>query len=420
MKQFFFLIILFCVGMGFYMMNSYESLRCDDLIYQYYWLSERTSVDINNRIDDIYEAFYSQINHYFVMNGRFVVHFLVSCFCGFWGRPLFSFLNTIVYIFFLVGCVKLLNLHSINKSATAIAIIWLGLPIQYILWYSVAFAINYLWVSTALLYFFLLFRSLVFSDSRNSTIQVVGMFLFCFFLGSLHEGFSLPLCGALFVYILVNRKTMNKFLIMSMIGLCLGTALVVFAPGTLGRGKGSLSDLNIHDLLLMKLDVLRYSKRLYLFFFLIIIYSITNKKDMIRFMKDYQLLIYFVVIDFVFVLAVPHHSQRIEFPLELVSLLMSIRLLLNTDWFRRFRREISLLLLAIMFIHVSFTVYYAKVTSNEYERMLQTYMSSPDGKTNYDEIVIPTCFSSYVHRLDEGVERDFISFVYKKEMCLNK
>ena len=141
---------------------------------------------------------------------------------------------------------------------------------------------------------------------------------------------------------------------------------------------------------------------------------------MIRFMKDYQLLIYFVVIDFVFVLAVPHHSQRIEFPLELVSLLMSIRLLLNTDWFRRFRREISLLLLAIMFIHVSFTVYYAKVTSNEYERMLQTYMSSPDGKTNYDEIVIPTCFSSYVHRLDEGVERDFISFVYKKEMCLNK
>ena len=205
-----------------------------------------------------------------------------------------------------------------------------------------------------------------------------------------------------------------------MIGLCIGTAFVVFAPGTLGRGTGALSNMNIHDLLLMKLDVFRYSKRLYLCIILIIICYIVNKKELMRFMKDNQLLFYFVAIEFAFVLVVPHYSQRIEFPLELVSLLMSISLLLNTDLFSRYRRQIGLLLSATMFIHVSFTVYYAKVTSNEYDRMLKAYLSSPVGKTSYEDIVIPKCFSSYVHRLDEGVERDFISFVYKKEMYLNK
>lgn len=425
MKRIIFFSSFFFLVVAFYLMNYFEPLRCDDLIYQFYWLNEgtidlREPIDLTNRIDDMSEAFCSQINHYYVMNGRFVNHFFVSCFCGFLGRPLFSIFNAVIYALFIWGCVKLLNFNCSLKSTSAIAIIWLGLPIQYILWYSVAFAINYLWVSTALIYFFLLFRSLVLTDCKYTIFQIVGIFLFCFILGSLHEGFSLPLSGAMFVYILVNRKIMNKYVIISMIGLCLGTAFVVLAPGTLGRGAGSLSYVNIHDLILMKIDVFKYSKRLYLFVVLIIIYSIANKKYLMRFMKDNQLLIYFVAIEFAFVLAVPHYSQRIEFPLELVSLLMSISLLLNTDMFSKYKRQICSVLLAIMFIHASFTVYYAKVTSNEYERMLMGYLSSSDGKTSYEDIDIPKCFSSYVYRLDEGVERDYISFVYKKEMYLNK
>ena len=425
MKRILFFSLLFFIVLAFYLMNYYEPLRCDDLIYQYYWLNERTTgllepIDLNNRIDDICEAFGSQINHYSVMNGRFLIHFLVSCFCGFIGRPLFSIFNAVIYALFLLGCAKLLNFDSTIKSTAAIAIIWLGLPIQYILWYSVAFAINYLWVSTALIYFFILFKGLVTSDSINSKQQTIGMFIFSFVLGTLHEGFSLPLCGAIMVYLFVNRKAINKSILALTIGLCIGTALVVFAPGTLGRGAGSLSNLNISEILLMKLDVFRYSKRLYIFVILIIICYFFNRKETISFLRTNQLLIYFVTIDFAFVLAVPHYSQRIEFPLELVSLLMSINLLLNTDIFIRYRKQICSLLFVITVIHVSFTVYYAKVTSNEYKRMLMDYLSSSDGKTKYDDIVIPKFFNSYVHRLDEGVERDFISFVHKKKMYLNK
>lgn len=52
--------------------------------------------------------------------------------------------------------------------------------------------------------------------------------------------------------------------------------------------------------------------------------------------------------------------------------------------------------------------------------MLNKYLESSDGVTHYCGFEIPKLCGSYVQRLDDGVERDFISFVYKKEMRLEK
>lgn len=425
MKRTFLYFIILFVGVAFYMMNSYEPLRCDDLIYQYYWLNERTielqePVDLSNRIDDFLEAFNSQKNHYVVMNGRFVVHFIVSCFCGFLGRPLFSVLNAIIYVLFFVGCVKLLNFNSIANSTTAIAIIWLGLPIQYILWYSVAFAVNYLWVSTAFIYFFILLKSILKFDSCKSLYSFVGLFLFGLVFGAMHEGFSLPLSCAIFCFIVINRNMVNRKLLFLALGLWIGTAFVVLAPGTIGRGSGSLSGVNVGDFIFMKLDVLRYSKRLYLLLLLLIVCFFLNKNRCCSFVKQNQVAILFIVIDFCFVLAIPHYSQRIEFPLELLSLLLSIDLVLNSKFINKYKMYLCIFSIMLLFAHVPQTVYYAKMTSKEYLKMMNMYLLSPNGTTHYDDIVIPKLFSSYVHRLEDGVERNFISFVYKKEMHLEK
>lgn len=425
MKRSFFYFIMLLVGVAFYMMNSYEPLRCDDLIYQYYWLNERTielqePIDLNNRIDDFFEAYNSQKNHYVVMNGRFVVHLIVSCFCGFLGRPLFSALNAIVYILFLAGCIKLLNFDSIINSTTAIAIIWLGLPIQYILWYSVAFAVNYLWVSTAFIYFFILLKSTLKDDSSKSLFSIVGSFLFGLVFGAMHEGFSLPLSCALFCFIVINRKIINRNLLLLAFGLWIGTSFVVFAPGTIGRGSGSLSSINVGDFIFLKLDVLRYSKRMYLLGLLIIVCFFLNRNRFGCFVKQNQVALLFIIFDFCFVLAIPHYSQRIEFPLELLSLLLSINLVLNSNYINKFKLYMCTFLILILFAHVPQTVYYANITSKEYTEMMNTYISSPDGVTHYDDIFIPRLFRSYVHRLEDGVERNFISFVYKKEMHIEK
>ena len=423
MNRTFYYTILIFVVVAFYMMNSYEPLRCDDLIYQYYWLSERTNelkepIDLSNRIDNVFEAFDSQINHYYVMNGRFVVHFLVSCFCGFLGRPLFSILNTVIYLLFIIGCVKLLDIQNYVNSATAVAIIWFGLPIQYILWYSVAFAINYLWVSTVLVYFFILIKYLSQNNLNNSIFKLVTLFLFGLVFGAMHEGFSLPLSVAMLIFVVLNRKTINKRHLLLALGLWIGTAVVVLAPGTIGRGAGSLSSVNFGELVLMKLDVLRYSKRLYLFVILLILCFIFNKERFVCYIRNKQLAIYFITIDFFFVLAVPHYSQRIEFPLELVSLLLSLDIIMNSRFIENCKKQLCSLFVVLLLIHVPLTVYYAKLTSKEYSEMLNVYLESTDGVTYYCGFEIPKLCGSYVHRLDDGVEKDFISFVYKKEMHL--
>jgi len=421
MKRIVFYISIFFLAGAFYLMNFFEPLRCDDLIYQYFWLNERTAdllvpVDLSNRIDNICEAFRSQQNHYLVMNGRFIVHFLVSCFCGFGGRPLFSAFNVIVYIFFLLGCVKFLNLNSYVKSTTAIAIIWLGLPIQYILWYSVAFAVNYLWVSTAFIYYIIFLRSNLLYKKNYSKLQLAFLFFLSLVIGSLHEGYSLPLSGALLMLFILKRNTLNKAMFVITLGLWIGTALVVFAPGTIGRGSDGITNVNLDDLLLIKLDVIKYSKRFYLFITLLALIYYVNRNRFVGFMKDNLFLFYYVFLDFVFVLAVPHYSQRIEFPLEMISLFLSINLLLNSNLLEKCKVLVCSLSMVALLIHAPLTVYYAKETSEEYYNMLNEYMASPEGKTNYNNIKIPKFFSSYVHRFDSDVERDFVSFVYNKEM----
>lgn len=424
MKHFFLYLLILLVSLAFYMMNSYEPLRCDDLIYQYYWLNERTlellePVDLNNRIDDISEAFNSQINHYFVMNGRFIVHLIVSCFCGFLGRPMFGIFNTIVYVIFIFGCLKFLNLNDSIKSVIAVAVIWLGLPVQYILWYSVAFSVNYLWTSTAFVYFLILVKSRLNYGKYTSILVYVLLFLIGFFFGMLHEGFSLPLSGAIFFSFLLNKKKCLKTTYVFMtLGLWLGTAIVVFAPGTIGRGTNSLCGVSIEQLILMKVNVLRYSKRLMLFAVLLIFCYISNKDRIKSFVEHNSLIITFLVVDFCFVLAVPHYSQRMAFPLELLSLLLSVDLILNSKFMVRYKKYICFLVVPLLFIHVPLTVYYAKASSREYVKMLNMYLKSPNGVTCYDNISIPKCFRSYVHRLDEGVEKDYISFVYGKKMYI--
>ena len=421
-KVFFFFLLLLLVGV-FYYMNAFEPLRCDDLVYQFYWLGERTSdlhepIDLNNRIENFNEAFMSQVNHYYVMNGRFSVHFIVSCFCGFIGRSLFSIVNALVYVLFLIGCVRLLEFNYEMNSTATIALLWLGLPIQYIFWYSISFAVNYLWTSTALLYYLIYFKSQISTNHCYSKPQWIALFFASFIVGTLHEGFSLPLSGSVFLYLLFHKQSLKVGALCMALGLWLGTAFVVFAPGTIGRASGSLHGMGIGDFLLMKLDVFRYSKRLYLFLVFLIMGIVINKRNILSFLKRYQIEISFIVFDFIMVLAVPHYSQRIEFPLEMLSLLLTISLLLNSSIWIKMRRLILPIIILFLVVHILMTASYAKKTSMEYQKMLGEYQASSEGKTHYEDYVIPKLFSPYVKRLDQGVEREYISFVYDKEMMI--
>jgi len=417
-------IVLLYLCCSFYIMNMSTPLRCDDLIYQFQWIGERVEeirepIDLNHRIENFSEAFDSQINHYKVMNGRFVVHYLVQCFCGFIGKPIFNIVNTLFYFFFLIGCLRLLKINSYTGALTAISVLWLGIPIQHIFYYSISFSINYLWPSTGLIWFFILFDKYRQNSGINNFI-IICIFFYSLLLGSMHEGFSLPLSGALFLYLLSHRKQVNISILIMSIGVWLGTASIIFAPGTIGRGANSASSISLLDYLSIKQNVLLYSKRLYLFTLAIILLLFTNKMLFKEYLRKRILEISFIILDFCFVLALPNYSQRIEFPLELTSLLLSIELFMLCRLWKEKRRIICSIVLSIALLHIPITVYYTCLVNKEYNEMLQSYIDSPKGFTRYSAIKIPKPINSYVKRLDDGVERDYISFTMGKEMVIER
>jgi len=353
------------------------------------------------------------------MNGRFLIHFIVQCFCGFLGKSSFNICNTIVYILFIYGCILLMEIKTNHKIILAICIIWLGLPIQYIFYYSISFAINYLWTSTALIYFLILIRSES-NIPKSNTSKIFILLTISFLFGSLHEGFSVPLSGVLFLHLLYTRKQLMPSFVAITIGLIMGTVILLLSPGTIGRGTNSLSNISLQELFVMKLEILRYSKRLLLFISVILIFYLFQRNIAKEFIKKRGLEIGFILLDLGFVIAVPHYSQRIEFPLEMLSLLLSIELIMKGSFWdiKKIRTGVTLAILPIFIFHMAATLYYTRLVNKEYQVMLQEYSNSPQGVTHYQELYIPKPLNPYVKRLDSDVEREYISFVMGKDMII--
>lgn len=418
-------VVLAIMGLVFYFINEDEPLRCDDLIYRFHWLGYREPsmlepIELNNPIDSFIESIESQYNHYMVMNGRFIVHAIVQCFCGFLGRSLFNVVNTIVYIFFLNECLQFVHIKTGFKAVALFSFIWLGLPIVYIFWYSIAFAVNYLWTSTILLCYFILIRKVSKISEKRSNVSKVLLFAVSLIVGSLHELFSLPLSGALFLYLFFHRNRVNRYLLFMSVGFWIGTMAVVFSPGIIGRSSNSLHDLSVGDWVTMKLDVLRYSKRFFFLLFLIVIFVVRNRQMIYNYLSDRMIEFLFILLSFLMVLAMPHYSQRMEFPLELLSLLFIIEIILNGQFWQKHEFFLCSVLFLLMVIHSLVTIYYAQLTKKEYNEMLNEYHLSREGNTHFRDYCIPKLVNPYVHRLGDEVEWDYISFVNKKRIIIKE
>lgn len=413
-------IVVVCIF--FYFVNDASPLRCDDLVYQFMWLKDGNGaypVDINNRIDSIYEAFKSQLNHYQVMNGRFTVHLIVQCFCGFWGKPLFNIVNAIVYALFLLGSIYLLKLNSIFEKLFLISVLWLLLPIQYIFSFDISFAVNYLWVATSCVYYIILFEKAFIMPFFQTWWMCVLLLVFGMLCGSSQEGFTIPLSASVFICSIFNYKKLNRGSLCLIIGLWLGTALVVFAPGTLKRGNSVVADFDVYAFIQTKIQILMYSKRFMAFLLILFLaYMYKGKQYCLNFICDHILIIGVILFNLLFVIAFPRYNQRLEFPLELMSVLLIVRLITMSKLWKRIRLILCSFILVGALIHMTFTVYYARLVGNEYAEMIEEFRLSPQGKTYYRDFVVPKPFSSYVIRFGGSVEESFVSFTMNKKIVV--
>lgn len=415
--------LLLLMGVAVYLICSCNPLRWDDLMYEYMWYDYRPvgllhPINLENRIDNITEAFVSQCNHYVVMNGRFIVHFITQCFCGFVGKDVFNVCNAIVYICFLFFGIRFVGAKNIHQILFVLVGLWLLPPIQWIFSFDVVFPINYLWTTTACLFFLLQFHKV----SKSEYISVwpnLLFLLFGFLCGNFHEGFTLLISGSLFFYVLFHFREMNKSQWCLIVGIWLGTLTVIGSPGIWGRATGA-SAMSISELLSRKLDIFLYSKRLYLLIILLFIsYFFLGKRQILLFLKQNQIECLVVVFGFIFLFFLPYYAQRMGFPMEIFSVLLTLKLCLLLPVQKIFCRIISFCLSLILLIHVSVTVYYAKKVGSEYHSMLNEYIKSSEGLAYRQSFEVPKLWRSYVLRLgEEPSEIGLISFTNKKDMVI--
>lgn len=433
--KFCFILVLSLGGIAFYLINFFCPLRNDDFMYMFLFLNKFSngvvaSIDTTHPIKTIYDVFISQYHHFMAMNGRTPVHFLVQAFIGVWGKGLYNICATVIFMLLWYGSVMLvksptnfnkrqsLEPHLIISTPDYIiigALLWFLLPCPNCLYNGIDFSINYLWSCTLGVLFILTYRHSLTQDATTTTTQIT-LFIFAILTGWMHEAFTIPLSGTLFFYTIYQRGHLNKATWILTIGLWLGTALIVFAPGTLHRGGSTFADFNFQDFIAIKMDMVRYSKRFYLLCITLTIGLILlGKKEMHKFIKNNSFLLSIIILGMVFIFLINHYSQRMQFYTEYLSIIVSLRLLYKLRLPQIALKSISIILFLLMLIHVPATIYYTKAVNDEFTHMLDLYKTSPSGNTTYHKIQLPPTMTTRVVELN-GMEIEMIENAYHKDM----
>ena len=141
-------------AVAFYALNLLSPEFHDDFVYKFMLVNG--SVDYSRPVNSLADVFRSQWEHYFVANGRSVVHVLVQVFTGLLGKQVFNVLNAIVFAIFVYLLKNNVTRHSRGNGVFAVTItlsLVLLLPLFKDTFLWLTGSVNYLWSGTAVLLF---------------------------------------------------------------------------------------------------------------------------------------------------------------------------------------------------------------------------------------------------------------------------
>ena len=234
-----FFITLLILGIAFYVLDCWSISNNDDYVYACVIGPGGYPLGHITHLSQIFESLH---NHYYTWNGRLFIHFFVHFFCSIGGLGLFRICNTLVFVLFLYLLLTLVNSQRKNNTfklllftlfifsiSPIFASMFLG---------TVAYSVNYLWVSVGTLFFFHFYekykRSYTRSIFKNIAIGLSGILI-----GSMHEGFSIRLLGAIGLYYIFHLKELNRTLVFLFTGFAIGTVSMALAPANFGRANSS-------------------------------------------------------------------------------------------------------------------------------------------------------------------------------------
>ena len=242
-------LLLFGMIVFFYVLNYLTPMAFgDDYLYSFIWqgLSEYEPLtDEAIRVNSFHDLFVSQYSHYLTWSGRTVNHTLMQLFL--WvGKGVFNFCNAMIAVILILTiywCAHKGEVSLPNKPGLVCFIffaLWSFTPGYSPVFFWLAGACNYLWTATFLLLFLLPYVRKYYSfQARVST----NMFFPCviFFCGLLtgwtNENSICWVIIVLMFFIISKRrdKGFELWMLTGVMGLALGYALLMLAPGNVAR-----------------------------------------------------------------------------------------------------------------------------------------------------------------------------------------
>ena len=406
-------VFFLVVAILFYLLNRFTPFPIlDDAVYQYINGMICNPERSYEPVSSIKDAFISQIQDYQTANGRFIVHFIVQCFCGVWGIEIFRVANTLVFVLFCAGLIKLIRFHFGLQPTDKYLIIFslfCLLPISgSLLWGAIAYAVNYLWPSCAIVWLLYLYVNLQTKQDSSPLILKICICLAAFIVGALQESFSIGISGALFLYYCFHLKELKGNIAWLVIGFWIGSCFLIFAPSNFLRVE-TTSNFNILGYLSRFAHSIFDLKIFFLLLLILCICYVKSKHICIRFIQQHSLWFTAMLINILFAGLVAYTEKRQMTSVELFSFILALMLLYTffLDKVARYQNVISIIAITCVII-LYIPVYLLKKEDYIQQMKALQEIKSFDGRT----FVAETYLNYYIKNHNKYLYANYTQSTY--------
>jgi len=331
------------IGISFYILNVLYPINLDDWNYSF-------NLSGGKRIDSFLAILQSQYAHYFEWGGRSVVHSIAQALLWF-GETWGNILNTLAY----VGLVLLIYFiaNKGNKPNVILFLcinifIWFVLPSvsQNLLW--ITGSANYLWGCLIVFAFAYPFVSYYIThqkkkgNARNICFLLVGVIA-----GWTNENVVVALAFiilGIIVLLKIQKIPVPRWMIFGIIGVIIGFAFMIMAPGNFNRNKVEL--MAVHNIskitpsfyfyrfvTILKLSYVYLLAPVVLYFFFLILHQWKGKTNRKKETLSLSILFFFSSIIATIVMSgSPIFPERAWFGIMILMITATGILYANTDF----------------------------------------------------------------------------------------
>lgn len=372
------------IGICTFLMYSYTPYANDDLMYLYPFKGLIGKGDMSGFWDKVLDTWTSR---YMTDNTR-VANMIVPFTLVLLPKWVMNILNTLMVVMVYIGMIKLLRIRRVWMSVALITSVTFLLP-----WSDQMllcdFSLNYVWTSVLLLSVLYLWLK----DCKCTPVGLLFLFLLSLVMGAMHEMAAVSLVGGMVAWIIIDRRRMSGRRGVMIVGLLIGVAILLSAPGPYIRAASSavnaLSFDKSMDYYMKVIGRCNVVSAMTIFFGVISL-SVRGRERIRQFVRGDGMLYYVASVIGLVIMFYTEKAPRISWYPQLFGLMaLSILVRDYMDGKESTQSRYKLLtvaMTAIITVHFVATVYWCHRYYVEYTKVMSLYERSETGVVYYDII----------------------------------